>query len=134
MSTVLYAEDWPQAFGPNGDFTVNGKAVDSFSVSMDENILWRTPMPSTGQGTPIISNGRIFVTSHERMEEDSEMGTDVVGICLDAKTGNKLWERKIPGTRTTDLSSLFSDNTAASPVSDGERVVFMSVGWYDCQF
>ena len=40
MSTVLYAEDWPQAFGPNDDFTVNGKAVDSFSVSMDENILW----------------------------------------------------------------------------------------------
>ena len=35
MSTVLYAEDWPQAFGPNDDFTVNGKAVDSFSVSMN---------------------------------------------------------------------------------------------------
>ena len=128
MSTVLYAEDWPQAFGPNGDFTVNGKAVDSFSVSMDEHILWRTTMPSTGQGTPIISNGRIFVTSHERIKEDSDMGTDIVGICLDAKSGKKLWERKIPGTRTTDLSSLFSDNTAASPVSDGERVVFMSVG------
>jgi outer membrane protein assembly factor BamB len=125
---VLCAEDWPQAFGPNGDLTVNGKAVDSFSVSMNENILWRTPMPSTGQGTPIISNGRIFVTSHERIEEDSEMGSDIVGICLDAKTGKKLWERKIPGTRTTDLSSLFSDNTAASVVSDGERVVFMNVG------
>ena len=128
MSMVLCAEDWPQAFGPNGDLTVNGKAVDSFSVSMNENILWRTPMPSTGQGTPIISNGRIFVTSHERIEEDSEMGSDIVGICLDAKTGKKLWERKIPGTRTTDLSSLFSDNTAASVVSDGERVVFMNVG------
>lgn len=128
MSLVLCAEDWPQAFGPNGDLTVNGKAVDSFSVSMNENILWRTPMPSTGQGTPIISNGRIFVTSHERIEEDSEMGSDIVGICLDVKTGKKLWERKIPGTRTTDLSSLFSDNTAASSVSDGERVVFMNVG------
>ncbi|MDG1324461.1 MAG: hypothetical protein P8P49_01755, partial [Opitutales bacterium] len=50
ISTVLYAQDWPQAFGPNDDFTVNGKAVDSFSVSMNENILWRTKMPSTGQG------------------------------------------------------------------------------------
>jgi outer membrane protein assembly factor BamB len=128
VTSLLSAGDWPQAFGPNGDFTVNGKAVDSFSVSMNENILWRTPMPSTGQGTPIISNGRIFVTSHERIEEDSEMGSDIVGICLDIKTGKKLWERKIPGTRTTDLSSLFSDNTAASPVSDGERVVFMNVG------
>jgi outer membrane protein assembly factor BamB len=128
MSTVLYAEAWQQAFGPNDDFTVNGKAVDSFSVSMNENILWRSQMPSTGQGTPIISNGRVFITSHERIEKDLEMGSDIVGICLDAKTGKKLWERKIPGTRTTDLSSLFSDNTAASPVSDGERVVFMNVG------
>ena len=86
MSTVLYAEDWPQAFGPNDDFTVNGKAVDSFSVSMNQNILWRTKMPSTGQGTPIISNGRVFITSHERIEKDLEMGSDIVGICLDAKT------------------------------------------------
>ena len=85
-------------------------------------------MPSTEHGAPIISNGRIFITSHERIKEDSEMGTIIVGICLDAKTGKKLWERKIPGTRRTDLSSLFNDNTAASPVSDGDRVVFMNVG------
>ena len=128
VSTVLYSNDWPQAFGPNRDLSVDGKAVETFSVSQNENILWRFKMLSTGQGTPIISNGRIFVTSHERIKEDSEMGSDIVGICLDAKTGKKLWERKIPGTRTTDLSSLFSDNTAASPVSDGKRVVFMNVG------
>ena len=128
VSTVLYSNDWPQAFGPNRDLSVDGKAVETFSVSQNENILWRFKMLSTGQGTPIISNGRIFVTSHERIKEDSEMGSGIVGLCLDAKTGKKLWERKIPGTRTTDLSSLFSDNTAASPVSDGERVVFMNVG------
>ena len=124
----LLAGDWPQAFGPNGNGTVYGKAVSSFSGSENENILWRTTMPSTGQGTPIISNGKVFVTSHERIKEDSETGSTIVGICLDAKTGKKLWQRKIEGTRTTDLSSLFSDNTAASPVSDGERVLFMNVG------
>ena len=128
MSMVLCAKEWPQAFGPNYDFTVNGRAPESFSVSLNKNILWRTPMPSTGQGTPIIVNGRIFITSHERIHKDSETGSAIVGICLDEKTGKKLWERRIPGTRTTDLSSLFSDNTAASPVSDGERVVFMNVG------
>jgi outer membrane protein assembly factor BamB len=124
----LSAGEWPQAFGPNGTGTVDGKAVSSFSVSENQNILWRARMPSTGQGTPIISNGKVFVTSHERIKEDSEMGSAIVGICLDAKTGKKLWQRKIEGTRKTDLSSLFSDNTAASPVSDGERVVFMNVG------
>ena len=125
---VLATDIWPQASGPLANFKIEGKPVSSFIVSMNDSIHWRTKMPSTGQGTPIISNGRIFVTSHERIGEDSEMGSDIVGICLDAKTGKKLWERKIPGIRTTDLSSLFSDNTAASPVSDGERVVFMNVG------
>ena len=125
---LLSAGEWSQAFGPNGNGTVNGKAVSSFSGTENKNILWRTKMPSTGQGTPIISNGKVFVTSHERIKEDSETGSAIVGICLDAKTGKKLWQRKIEGTRTTDLSSLFSDNTAASPVSDGERVVFINVG------
>ena len=128
FSMLLSAGEWPQAFGPNGNGTVDGKTVSSFSGSENQNILWRTKMPSTGQGTPIISYGKVFVTSHERIEEDSETGSAIVGICLDAKTGRKLWQRKIEGTRTTDLSSLFSDNTAASPISDGERVVFMNVG------
>ena len=39
-----------------------------------------------------------------------------------------LWRRTIPGTRRTDLSSLFSDNTAASPVADGEHVCFVNMG------
>ena len=79
------AGDWPQAFGPNGNGTVDGKAVSSFSGSENKKVLWRTKMPSTGQGTPIISNGKVFVTSHERIKEDSETGSAIVGICLDAK-------------------------------------------------
>ena len=70
-------------------FTGYEKAVDSFSVWLEGNILWRTKMPSTEHGAPIISNRRIFITSHERIKEDSEMGTTIMGICLDAKTGKK---------------------------------------------
>ena len=54
FSMHLSAGEWPQAFGPNGNGTVDGKTVSSFSGSENQNILWRTKMPSTGQGTPII--------------------------------------------------------------------------------
>ena len=124
----LEARDWPQAAGPNGDFQVNGTAVSDFSVTHDRNILWRAKLPNTGQGTPIVSNGRVFVTSHEPITADSEYGSNIVGICFAADTGKELWRRTIPGVRNTDLSSLFSDNTAASPVTDGERVCFVNVG------
>ena len=128
LSASFAFADWPQAAGPNGDFHAAGNAPESFSVAHDQNIVWRTPLPSTGQGTAIVSNGRVFVTSHEPITQDTELGSHIVGLCFDAKTGKELWRKTIPGTRNTDLSSLFSDNTAASPAADGKRVCFVNVG------
>ena len=117
VTQLAVAADWPQAAGPNGNFVVEGKAPASFSVARNENVRWRTALPSTGQGTPIVSGGRIFVTSHEPITADAETGALMLGICFDAATGKELWRREIPRTRETDWSSLFSDNTAASPVA-----------------
>ena len=122
------AEDWPQAAGPQGNFAVAGEAPAGFSVSRGQNVLWRTPLPSTGQGAVIVSGGRAFVTSHEPINRDTETGSMILGLCFDAQTGRELWRREVPGTRVTDLSSVFSDNTAASPVADGKYVVFANVG------
>jgi outer membrane protein assembly factor BamB len=127
-SSDLCATDWQQAAGPNGNFVVEGEAVDSFSGATNQNVVWRSPLPNTGQGTPIVSNGRVFVTSHEPITQDTEMGSMILGLCFDAKTGKELWRRELPGTRVTDFSSLFSDNTAASAVADGKRVLFSNVG------
>jgi len=122
------ADEWPQAAGPNGNFISEGKGPEAFSGSRNERILWRAKLPSTGQGTSVVSGGRVFVTSHEQIAEDSQTGSTIWGMCFDSRTGKELWRRKIGGTRNTDLSSLFSDNTAASPVTDGKRVVFVNVG------
>lgn len=128
LNQLAVADDWPEAAGPNHNFVVAGNAPASFSVAREENVLWRTPLPSTGQGTVVISGGRAFVTSHESITKDTEMGSTILGLCFDAKTGNELWRRDVPGTRVTDLSSLFSDNTAASPVAGGNLVCFTNVG------
>ena len=121
-------DDWGQASGPNGNFITEGKAPASFSVARDEGVLWRVPLPNTGQGSVVVSKGRVFVASHAPTDGDAETGSLIIGQCFDAETGKELWRRELPGTRTTDLSSLFSDNTAASPVSDGERICFINVG------
>ena len=120
--------DWPQASGPGGNFVVDGNAVTDFSVSLGNSVRWITPLPSTGQGGVVVMGDRVFVTSHEEVTADTELGTDILGLCFDANTGAELWRRTVPGVRETDLSSLFSDNTAASPVADRNRVVFVNVG------
>ena len=128
IPSVAVAQDWPQAAGPNGDFVTGGNAPTDFSVALDRNVVWISELPSTGQGTPIIVGDKVFVTSHATISEDTELGKEILGLCFEAKTGRELWRREIPGTRITDLSSLFSDNTAASPVADRRSVCFVNVG------
>jgi hypothetical protein len=133
LTTLLFvdsarSEDWNQAAGPQGNFNVDGEAPIRFSATHNDKVLWRTPLPNSGQGAAIVSNERVFVASHAKINEDSEMGSLIVGQCFDAKTGELLWERELPGSRVTDFSSLFSDNTAASPVADGKHVCFVNVG------
>ena len=107
--------DWPQASGPEGNFQIAGEAVTEFSVSLGKNVKWKAPLPSTGQGGVVVVGDRIFVTSHEEVHADTELGSGILGLCFDASNGDELWRKTIPGVRETDLSSLFSDNTAATP-------------------
>ncbi len=122
------AQSWPQASGPNYDFSTTGLVSTEFSVARGQGVLWRTPLPNTGESTPIVAGKRIFLTCHTSMSEDAELGSSIVGICFDADTGKELWRRELPATRQTDMASGFSDNTAASPVSDGRHVCFVNVG------
>lgn len=128
LTSVSYGEDWPQAAGPNHNYQVKGNAVTGFSVSRNENVLWKSKLPNTGESAPVIANGKIFLTCHTEMKADAESGRDILGICFDAATGRELWRRTLPGSRTTDMASGFSDNTAASPVTDGKFVCFINVG------
>ena len=121
--------DWPQAAGPNYQYVVeDGRALTQFSVARNDGVIWRTPLPNTGESTPIVSGSRIFLTCHTPMRADAESGQAIFGICFDAASGKELWRRELPATRSTDMASGFSDNTAASPVTDGKHVCFINVG------
>jgi len=120
--------DWPQAAGPNYDYQVGGRAPRAFSVARNQRVLWRTALPNTGESTPVVANGRVFVTCHTPMTTDAQSGREIFGLCFDADSGKELWRRELPATRSTDMASGFSDNTAASPVTDGKYVCFNNVG------
>tara|TARA_B100000676_G_scaffold127168_1_gene126281 strand:+ start:6546 stop:8090 length:1545 start_codon:yes stop_codon:yes gene_type:complete len=120
--------DWPQAAGPTYDFVDTGKTPTHFSGTRGTNIRWRAKLPNTGQGTPVVVGDRVFIQCHEPIQADTEMSSLTVGLCFDANSGEELWRRELPAARTTDLSSLFSDNTAASAVATKELVAFVNVG------
>jgi len=122
------------ASGPNGSWSVatDNKVPTAFSVARGENILWRTPLPEGGQSGIAVWGNRLFLTINRPLPDGTPLsdtsGTDIVGCCLDADTGDMLWQVLLSGTKSMPHSGLFSDNSSPTPVTDGEHVWFVNAG------
>ncbi len=115
ISTSIRATDWPQWRGPFFNGSTDETNLPT-SWGENENIAWVAPLPGPGGSTPIICKGRIFVSSMV------EKGPDFVALCLNAKDGKKLWEKKIGSdSRRFPRNNLVSP----SPVADGKNVFFL---------
>lgn len=142
LSAVLPAEaqfptkeaagQWPMAAGPNGNHTTTSKAEvpTQWSVSREENIVWRTTLPEAGLSGIAIWGNHLFLTTNKPLPEGTAdgvaEGSDIVGHCLDAQTGEIKWSVTIPGSRKRPFSSLFTDATTPTPVTDGKHVWFIN--------
>jgi outer membrane protein assembly factor BamB len=61
-AAVHAGENWPQWRGPQGNGISDSTGLAT-TWGPDENIVWKSPLPSWSGGTPIIWGDRIFVTS-----------------------------------------------------------------------
>ena len=136
-SATLAEDSWPQPAGPNGNWQVAGTPPLKWSVTRNENIRWRTPLPEAGMSGVTIWNDRLFVTTHTPITSAAEQHavTDILGFCLNAETGEILWQVTLPGTTPLGLAGGFTDGTVFAPICDGEHVWFFnrcgSIGCYD---
>ena len=113
--SIAFGSDWPQWRGPNFNGTSN---ETNLPASLDTNtLLWKRPLPGVSAATPVIADGRIYLPSGEK---DSK---NLLALCLDASTGQNLWQRTI-----TQANQTFpSGNTMAScsPCADETGVIFL---------
>lgn len=126
FSFSVHAGDWPQGAGTKGGFAMEQSAPTKWSVVNGDNIAWKLTLPETGQSTPVIAGGRVYLSTLKPVTEDSTLGKDIVAWCVDAGTGEALWKREIAGKYPLRLSGCFSDSSAPPAVCDGERVVFVN--------
>jgi outer membrane protein assembly factor BamB len=109
------AADWPQWRGPFFDGSTDEQGVPA-SWNAAEGVVWVSPLPGPSGATPIISKGRVFVTSTVK-------GTpQFVALCFDAATGKPLWQKDVGSN-----ARRFPQNNMASPspAADGSRVFFL---------
>lgn len=127
LTANLGAENWPNWRGPaaNGATKETGFPI---SWTTTNNVLWRLELPEPGNSSPIIWKDRVFVTQ--------AIGNQRAVICVDRKNGNRLWAAGPVYDLPEQRMEAANPYCAASPVTDGTRVIalFGSAGLYCFDF
>ena len=114
-SSPALAANWPSWRGPNGDGISPEKNLP-LKWSATENIRWKAALPEAGDSSPIVWGDKVFITQ----AIEKEGGRNV--MCFDRATGRQLWQQ---GVTWKQREARYEQNPfcAASPVTDGERVI-----------
>ena len=124
LAAFALLQDWPHWRGPSfdGSSAVTGLPTE---LSPERGVRWSVEMPGPSAATPIVLGERVFTTA--AVEEAGLL----LALCLDRETGALRWEDEAGsgyrphGRGTTTRLDPRSDYASPSPVTDGERVVFL---------
>lgn len=141
------AADWPQFRGSDGSGVVTDKLLPPDRWSTKENVAWKLEIPGHGWSCPIVSGGRVFVTSCVSDEKFAVAKTGYYApfevktlkgehrwtvFCLDAATGKIQWERVAHKGVPQHSIHVKASYAPETPVTDGKRVCayFGNVGLF----
>ncbi|MFT4688821.1 MAG: outer membrane protein assembly factor BamB [Limisphaerales bacterium] len=137
---MLCANDWPSFRGKNGDGIGTGSLPIRWDVKSGDNVLWKSPVEGLSISSPIVFEDRVYVTTAVGTDPDPEFKPDPTWgyrilretdeqewkiLCLDAKSGRRLWERT--AYRGQPKQGRHSESTYANPTpaTDGTNLVTM---------
>lgn len=116
--------DWPWWRGPNRNGIASADQSPPLTWSESENILWKSPVPGRGHGSPTVVGNQVFLATAEADRQVQSV------LCFDRESGKKLWQTEIHQggfeTKGNNKSSLASSTVAC----DGTRVYinFLNAG------
>jgi outer membrane protein assembly factor BamB len=125
---VLAAPDWPEFRGPTGQGLAT-VARAPLKWSSQENIDWKQPIPGRGWSSPVLKEGRLYLTT--AVEGQSlqatnapQAGTSLRTLCLDEASGRTIWDVEIFGGESAPTPRIHAKNSHASatPLLVGERI------------
>ena len=110
------ATDWPWWRGPTRDGVAAANQKPPFKWSETENVLWKTPIPGGGHGSPIVVGDQVFLAL-----ADIETQSQAV-LCIDRHTGKQLWRTEVH-RRKIEKKDIGKSSLASSTLAcDGHRV------------
>jgi outer membrane protein assembly factor BamB len=119
---LVQAENWPDFRGPHGDGHSDATRL-ARSWSESSNVRWKTPVPGRGWSTPVVWNGKIWLTTA------TDEGQKLWALCIDQESGKLERETLIFQIEEPEKVNSLNSFASPSPVIDGERV-YVHFGTY----
>ena len=88
-----------------------------------KNVRWFAKIPGLGWSSPVVANGRIYLTTSTAANDDSKVLDGVQQLrltCLDSKDGSEIFDREIFAQAET-APNVHKKNSHASPTPVIER-------------
>ncbi len=113
--------EWPQFRGPTGQGLSQAANVP-VQWSATECVAWKVEVPGRGWSSPVLSKGRLYLTS----AVPDAGGSDITlhALCLDAADGRVLWDTEILRPDPSRVAAMHRKNSPASgtPIVTGDRL------------
>jgi outer membrane protein assembly factor BamB len=113
---TIAAADWPWWRGP----TRNGVAAETQKVplkwSESENVVWKSPIPGRGHGSPTVVGDQVFLATADHEREVQSV------LCLDRRTGKRRWEAEIHRGGFEKKGNAKSSLASSTVACDGDRL------------
>jgi outer membrane protein assembly factor BamB len=108
--------DWPQFRGPTGQghSTETGLPIE---WSESRNVVWKTPVPGRGWSSPVVADGRIWLTTATK-----DKGASLRTLAYDVENGRELINVEVFHLRSADLTNSKNSHASPTPIVEGDRV------------
>jgi outer membrane protein assembly factor BamB len=111
------ADDWPCWRGANQDNVAASGQKPPIHWDPEKNVLWKSPVPGRGHGSPCLWGNNIFLPTADDRAEVQYL------LCYDRRTGQKLWQTELHRKGFVRINAKNS-HASSTPACDG-RAVFM---------
>ena len=130
---------WGSFRGPGASGVSDGQDLPAaWNLESGDGIRWKTSIPGLAHSSPIVSGGRVFVTSAISSRADATFKPGLYGagtasedrtvhkwivMALDAATGKTLWQQVAFEGEPREKRHIKSTYASSTPATDGAVVV-----------
>ena len=114
---AVFAEDWPEFRGPTGQ----GHSTETglpLNWSDTQNVRWKTAVPGRGWSSPVVVNGRVWLTTAAKDGSASVLRA----LAYDAATGKEVVNAEVFSLANAGAMHAKNSHASPTPLVEDQRV------------